>query len=313
MCAPACKFQGSRRVWCTRVRLRLTRTDAVHGQHPTWEETQSSHGWPGRPEAGALTACRGLRVGQERPGGASWGRAGGHTVWSPTAWTPALGEAQSSGWSRGPEAGLCAQAAPPGTCHQLKAPRHDHNGAALERVTSCHCSPHITPRNSHLRCNETASGLRPSPSGPEAPEDPGLQLLSWSGDGCADRQAVCGPLTGTQAEDKEGRRAQAAWRAEAGRAAPEQPPDRAELLGNLPGPSWCLRRAGRGGRAPGRQGCQAAAGSEFWACPTCSGRKPTAARRIDTEQESRGSRSQSNEHLHNSCFKTQIKGEVKTY
>lgn len=263
---------------------------SAHGQHPTWEETQSSHGWPGRPEAGALTACPWGQGGPgeaRRRGGASWGRAGGHVVWSPTAWTSALGEAQGSGWSRGPEAGLRAQAAPQGTCHQLKAPCHDHNGAALERVTSCHCGPHVTPRNSHLRCNEAASGLRPSPSGPGAPEaleDPGLQLLSWSGDGHADRQAVCGPLTGTQAEDKAGGRAQAAWRADVGGAAPEQPPDRAELLGNLPGPSWCLRRAEEAGLQGGR-GCQAAAGSEFWACPTCRGRKPTAARRIDTEED----------------------------
>lgn len=94
--------------------------------------------------------------------------AGGHAVWSLTAWTPARGEVQSSGQSCGPEAGLHAQAAPPGTCHQRKVPRHDHNGTASERVTSYHCGPHVTPGNSRLRRVETASGLHPSPSGPGA-------------------------------------------------------------------------------------------------------------------------------------------------
>lgn len=151
----------------------LTRTDSPctastrPGRRP-----QSSHGWPGRPEAGALTVCL---EGQGGPGEAqqciraSWCRARGHAVWSPTAGTPAGGEVQSSRRSRDPEAGLRAQAALPGTCHQLKAPRHDYNDAASERVTSCHGGPHATPRNRHLRHDETASGLRPSPSDPAAP------------------------------------------------------------------------------------------------------------------------------------------------
>ena len=121
-----------------------------------------------RPE---LTACPEGQGGPgeaQRCGGASWCRARGHAVWSPTAWTPAQGEVQSSRRSRDPEAGLRAQAAPPGTCHQLKAPRQDCNGAASAepRPVTAVLTPH--PETS-LRRDETASGRRPGPSGPAAP------------------------------------------------------------------------------------------------------------------------------------------------
>lgn len=189
--------------------------------------------------------------------------AGGHAVWSLTAWTPARGEVQSSGQSCGPEAGLHAQAAPPGTCHQLKVPRHDHNGTASERVTSYHCGPHVTPGNSRLRRVETASGLHPSPSGPGAlpwriqgfgslaGAATGVQTGRWSVLRCWGRRHRTRREGGRR--EPGGQRWAGVWRAEVGGAAPEQPPDRTELLGNLPGPSWCPRRAGRGSRAPGRQ------------------------------------------------------------
>lgn len=213
--------------------------------------------------------------------------AGGHAVWSLTAWTPARGEVQSSGQSCGPEAGLHAQAAPPGTCHQRKVPRHDHNGTASERVTSYHCGPHVTPGNSRLRRVETASGLHPSPSGPGA--------LPWRIQGFG---SLAGAATGVQTGRWSvlrcwGRRHRT--RREGGRREPggqrwAGQPQSSLQTGQSYWETSQDPAGAHGGRAEaagllGGRRCQAAAGSELWACAMCRGRKPTAAGRINTEQD----------------------------
>lgn len=65
----------------------------------------------------------------------------------------------------------------------------------------------------HQGCTRAPEAQRTRRS---ALEDPGLRLLSWSSDGCADGQAVCASLLGAQAQNKAGGRAQGAWRAEVG-------------------------------------------------------------------------------------------------
>lgn len=144
---------------------------------------------------------------------------------------------------------------PPGTCHQLKAPRHGHNGTVgASHVpslrSSCHTrkQPSETPVRQHQGCTRAPEAQRTRRSALRIQ----ASALSWSSDGCADGQAVCASLLGAQWPEQGGREGEG-LRAEVGGAALEQPPDRTELLGNLPGPSWCPRRAGRGGRAPGRQ------------------------------------------------------------
>lgn len=216
--------------------------------------------------------------------------AGGHAVWSLTAWTPARGEVQSSGQSCGPEAGLHAQAAPPGTCHQRKVPRHDHNGTASERVTSYHCGPHVTPGNSRLRRVETASGLHPSPSGPGA--------LPWRIQGFGSLAgAATGGLcfaVGGAGTEQGGREGAGSLEGRGGREPGGQRwagrPQSSLQTGQSYWETSQDPAGAHGGRAEaagllGGRRCQAAAGSELWACAMCRGRKPTAAGRINTEQD----------------------------